>query len=576
MASDPPKETEFVYSLKDNLTANPFAAKEDEVDDSTDAGVIVKSQPPATRWELWGYYLYYNGNNGFTMFSYMSNIMQSLAFRGGFVDPSQPDIKGCPDANGPCYINWGNGSVPVQSMMLYLQAISFSIQFFLFTTFGSLADYGRWNRYILLVSSIIAIACQILPIVLVNDDGSHWNVMLAFNIIGLISYGTTLVFYGAAFPTLSDNLPVVRVARADPNLTKNEKMAVVERWRNHVSAISTTFSNIGFLIVTGVLSGASYHPWSNYEFGPDEEHIFGNTPLFNYVGTVFCGGFFLINALPYFIAQPKGRKGPDLPQGESHFFIGWKSVILAIKEARKFKYLFLYIFSYFLFSDAVSTTNSMVGIIQGNLTTFGGRQITILNLASAVSSIVGCLLFLFISKKFGVRTKVNLIIIVILSGVVSVWGCFGIGLDNFGFKNVWELWAFYVWSGLFTAPIWAWQNTFLAELVPKGKENLFFGLFGVVNKGSAWIGPIIIGAITEKTSNIYIGWAVILAFFVLGLVFLYFVDVQKAKLDIENYYREVEQEELANALKAQSNAEKLDKLDLEDVKHEKVLLEERS
>lgn len=89
----------------------------------------------------------------------------------------------------------------------------------------------------------------------------------------------------------------------------------------------------------------------------------------------------------------------------------------------------------------------MVGIIQGNLTTFGGRQITILNLASAVSSIVGCLLFLFISKKFGVRTKINLIIIVILSGVVSVWGCFGIGLDNFGFKNVWELWAFYVWSG---------------------------------------------------------------------------------------------------------------------------------
>lgn len=51
---------------------------------------------------------------------------------------------------------------------------------------------------------------------------------------------------------------------------------------------------------------------------------------------------------------------------------------------------------------------------------------------------------------------------------------------------------FHFLIGLFTAPIWAWQNTFLAELVPKGKENLFFGLFGVVNKGSAWIGPIII------------------------------------------------------------------------------------
>lgn len=89
----------------------------------------------------------------------------------------------------------------------------------------------------------------------------------------------------------------------------------------------------------------------------------------------------------------------------------------------------------------------MVGIIQGNITTFDARQTTILNLASAVSSIVGCLLFLYISKRFGVRTKINLIIIVILSGVVAVWGCLGIGLDNFGLKTIWELWAFYVWSG---------------------------------------------------------------------------------------------------------------------------------
>lgn len=43
----------------------------------------------------------------------------------------------------------------------------------------------------------------------------------------------------------------MRVARADPTVPKAEKMAVVERWRNHVSAISTTFSNIGFLVVTG-------------------------------------------------------------------------------------------------------------------------------------------------------------------------------------------------------------------------------------------------------------------------------------------------------------------------------------
>ncbi|CAO3587310.1 unnamed protein product [Absidia cylindrospora] len=548
------KKEELVYSLKDQVLADPFDATEDQVDDSTDAGIIVKSQPPSTRWELWGYYLYYNGNNGFTMNSYMTNILQSLAFRGGFVDPAHPEIRGCPDSTGPCNVSWGSSSVPVQSMMLYLQAISFSIQFFLFTTFGSLADYGKWNRYILLVATVICCACQMLPIVFVNDDGTNWRGMLALDVVGLISYGVTLIFYFAAFPTLSDNLPVVRVARTDTSLSKGDKMAVVEKWRNHVSAISTTFSNIGFLVVTGVLSGAS-------------------AILMKIIPLVLVRNMFLV--MLHLQLYRNSRRGPDLPAGESHFTIGWKSVFQALREARRFRYLFLYIFSYFLFSDATSTMNQMVGIIQGNVTSFSARQTTILNLASAVSSIVGCLFFLYISKRFGVRTKHNLIIIIIMSGVMSVWGCFGIGLDNFGFKNTWELWFFYVWSGLFTAPIWAWQNTMLAELVPKGKENLFFGLFGIVNKGSAWVGPVIIGALTEKTDNMYTGWAVVLVFYVVGLAILFFVDIEKAKLDIEKYYEEVEREEAAAVLQKQQQQQPSSSF-ASDIDQEKVQLDSYS
>lgn len=136
-------------------------------------------------------------------------------------------------------------------MVLYVQAISFSLQFLLFTTFGGLADYGRWNRWILLLATIIGCASQIVPMALVNDDGSHWSAMMAINIIALISYGTSLVFYAAAFPTLSDNLPAVRYARANPALSEDQKQIEVEKWRNHVSAISTSFSNVGFFVITG-------------------------------------------------------------------------------------------------------------------------------------------------------------------------------------------------------------------------------------------------------------------------------------------------------------------------------------
>jgi MFS-type transporter involved in bile tolerance (Atg22 family) len=80
----------------------------------------------------------------------------------------------------------------------------------------------------------------------------------------------------------------------------------------------------------------------------------------------------------------------------------------------------------------------------------------------------------------------------------------------------------------------------LAELCPRGKENLFFGLFGVINKGSSWMGPVIVSAITQHTNNLWKGWPFVLALFVVSIVIVFFIDVDKAKIDINNYLAEEE------------------------------------
>ncbi|KAI8639576.1 autophagy-related protein 22-like protein [Parasitella parasitica] len=529
--SDKNEEKKAAYS------EDPFKLIDDE------GGYIEQQdsfdQPPTTKWELWSYYLYYNGNNGYTIYSFMPLILQYLAYRGGY-NPETPNIRGCDmlDTSKPCNVAWGNSpnGIPVSSMLLYVQAIAFSIQFLLFTSFGSLADYGQWNRYILLGATIIGCVFQGLPIVLINDDGTHWNVMMAFMIIGLISYGTSLVFYAAAFPNLSDNLPIVLRAKMNQNIPEAERQQVAEQWRNQVSAVSTTFSNIGFLIVSGVLSGVAFLSWEGkYDFPEGVSHTLGNAPIYNYISTLACACFWAVNAVPYFFLTPRGRKGPSLPPNTSYLTFGWKSIVVALKEARKLRYLFMYIFAYFIFSDAVSTIGQIQTIIQGELTAFSAQQNAIFGFITAVTSIIGCLFFLWLNRRFKIRTKTSLLMIVVLTGVVPVWGCFGIHFDNFGIKTNWELWVLNVWSGLFTAPIWAWQQTMLAELVPKGKENLFFGLFGVVNKASSWIGPVVIGAITQSTANIWMGWPFVLGLFILATIIICFIDVDKAKLELVEY-----------------------------------------
>jgi hypothetical protein len=67
---------------------------------------------------------------------------------GGFYYDGATTAQNCnnmPDG-AVCYVPWAGGSIPVASMLLYIQAIAFSIQFVLFTTFGSLGDYGRYNK----------------------------------------------------------------------------------------------------------------------------------------------------------------------------------------------------------------------------------------------------------------------------------------------------------------------------------------------------------------------------------------------------------------------------------------------
>jgi hypothetical protein len=67
-----------------------------------------------------------------------------------------------------------------------------------------------------------------------------------------ISYGASLVFYAAIFPRLSINDPKYRTVRRE-NAPPEVIADVDTRVRNHISTISTTWSNIGFLLISVIL-----------------------------------------------------------------------------------------------------------------------------------------------------------------------------------------------------------------------------------------------------------------------------------------------------------------------------------
>jgi MFS-type transporter involved in bile tolerance (Atg22 family) len=244
--------------------------------------------------------------------------------------------------------------------------------------------------------------------------------------------------------------------------------------------------------------------------------------------------------------------------------VGWKSIFHAIKEAKKLKQAFIYIISYFLFSDATVTMNSLIGVIQNDITGFNGFKITLVNFVSAITSIIGCVSVLSIQKYFDLRTKTMLMAILLATLILPLWGSFGLNQEwNFGIRTETELWIFYVWFGIGTAPIYAYQQTMLAELIPPGKEGLFFGLFGIVSRASAWIGPLVVGLFTNTTNyGVWSGWPFCALLFFVPLVMIFFIDEDRARADIEEYMRAEQAQEKTSDFSQSSDARTY-----EEVKH---------
>jgi UMF1 family MFS transporter len=69
-------------------------------------------------------------------------------------------------------------------------------------------------------------------------------------------------------------------------------------------------------------------------------------------------------------------------------------------------------------------------------------------------------------------------------------------------------------------PLQAASRTLLIRLAPKDRIAQYFGLFALTGKVTSFIGPLLIGAITAVTASQKAGMAVLVLFFVAGLVLL--------------------------------------------------------
>lgn len=124
----------------------------------------------------------------------------------------------------------------------------------------------------------------------------------------------------------------------------------------------------------------------------------------------------------------------------------------------------------------------MIGTIQNQLISFYFLQLTNLGLSQAACSTTSTFEFCYIQKYFGLNTKHMFMVTNSFSVFIPfLWYAWVVDRESWVPPRP-RFWIYNILFGPFQAPYYAYVQTMMSEVTPRGYENMFFGLFGITNR----------------------------------------------------------------------------------------------
>jgi len=344
-----------------------------------------------------------------------------------------------------------------------------------------------------------------------------------------VTWWASYVFFNAIFPKLAHDLPEVHKAREDllnGTITKEEYEYTCSIQRSRIMNISWAWNNFGAVICLALALGALFGLHS-------EDSVSANNWGYS-VSLAICTGFWIIAAIPWFLWE-KNRPGPPIPKGDNYLTFGYKQTWFTIKQAWQLKQTFFYLIAFFLLADGVGTSLTLISISQSQAIAFSAVKNTYFVMVQTASCLFAVYLFYYAQLYFKLRTKTMLQISNFWCVLFPLWGMIGIWTDRVGYHNEWEFWLLAALYGFGFGCQFSYGQAFMGELVPKGREYMFFSLLGIVSKGASWIGPIVSSAIADSSGNQWCAFPFIAALTFVPFVAIFFISEEKSKIECAAY-----------------------------------------
>jgi UMF1 family MFS transporter len=255
------------------------------------------------------------------------------------------------------------------------------------------------------------------------------------------------------------------------------------------------------------------------------------------LATVFAGVWWLCGVL-ILAPRMKDRQGRAWPDGKNILQLSISGLCETVTQMRELPQSRNFLLCWFLLSDGVSVQVTVGALFANSFVEWGcipkGIGLAVVILMIPLFGIIGNFGALWGSKRYGWKPKSVVQTILLVAGIVPLYGLLGLFTDSVGLHRGYELFYIAPILGVASALTQAFSRSVFVTLIPAGYESSWSSLFELTNKSSSFVGPAIIAAVAQA-GVLRLGFVYILFMLVVPAIALFWVDERLGAREARSY-----------------------------------------
>jgi UMF1 family MFS transporter len=334
---------------------------------------------------------------------------------------------------------------------------------------GALGDQRGWHKRLLIVCMLPGVVATLL---LALTPAGEWQIALWLYMIGVIAFMASNIFYDAMLMDVSP-----------PQLF------------DRVSGLGYAMGYLGGGLLLAFCVLMSQKPaW----FGIDD------TVVALQICFVLTAVWWLVFTVPLMFWVRESR-----PLASVQVRNVWRETFETLREIFRQRQVRLFLFAYWIYIDGVDTIIRMA-VDYGMALGFGMQDLIMALLITQFIGFPAAILYSRLGERIGVKTA--LLLGLVMYAVITVLG--------YNMTSANEFYMLAVMIGLVQGGVQALSRSWYARMVPDARAAEYFGVYNMMGKAAAVLGPIMMGAVAVVTDSHRYSILSILILFIAGFMLL--------------------------------------------------------